>query len=406
MKKCRTTTGAFTALLLATSTLAIAADLASLKSEYAQLQQKANATYDAATQNSLLLYSNTLATAETQLKKEGNLESLLAVRKEKERFGISGDIQKPALADLPQIVQQAQAAHFSRIEQAEKTRDKNLAIIAKQYLTQLETLKKQLTSQDKIDDALQVQAEMKAVESALSLVPAPVASPANADNVKPNQLSGLPSKGLVLHFTFADAKKTEVSDRSGKRNNGKPYEMEPYKDPSRGAVFKADNLAYIEVAHSATLTPKSFTVLAWVNPSVTNGAIVDKHDWDNGNSPKGYVLRFGKGMKANFTVGNGNWFGVSSTGEIPRNQWTHLAGSFDGSTVRMYVNGNEEASARVPSPVVPSKYPLRIGAGTFDKSAARKYEGLVDQVMVFDRALSSEEIEQIHKATKSEKTER
>lgn len=171
MKKRNVIRCAVIVILLSSLNLATAADLVTLKAEYDRAKQDLDTARDISVQNSVTAYSNALTTIETQLKKDGNLEGLLAVRKEKERFSASGEIPKSPPADLPQAIVQAQLAHTARTQQADKTRDKNLAIIAKQYLTQLAVLKKQLTSQDKIDDALQVQTEMKVVES--SLPPAP-----------------------------------------------------------------------------------------------------------------------------------------------------------------------------------------------------------------------------------------
>jgi hypothetical protein len=170
---------AIVTILVSCLNLAVAEDFTSLKSQYEQSKQNLNDAYDAAVQNSLTLYSSSLVTIETQFKNNGNVDGLIEVRKEKQRFAADQDMPRTPPADLPQPIVQAQLAHFTRIQQADKTRSKNLIPIARQYLSQLDVLKKQLTSRDNNDDAQLVENEMKSVEAALAQVPAeqPASSP-------------------------------------------------------------------------------------------------------------------------------------------------------------------------------------------------------------------------------------
>ncbi len=147
-----------------------ATDLASLKSEYGVSKQKIDSACAAEFKSSLLVYSKALTASEAQLKNAGNLEGLIAVRKEKERFVATGEIPKTSSSDTPQAIAQAQLEHLTRTQQAQKVRDKNLAVVIRQYLSKLDALKKQLTSRDKIDDALQVQTEIKNMETILAVL--------------------------------------------------------------------------------------------------------------------------------------------------------------------------------------------------------------------------------------------
>lgn len=157
-------------LLVYSVNLATATDLVSLKSEYDVSKQKIDSVYAAEFKSSLLVYSNALTASEAQLKNGGNLEGLIAVRKEKERFAATGEIPKTSSSDMPQSIAKTQLEQLTRTQQAQKVRDKNLSIVIRQYLSRLDTLKKQLTSRDKIDDALQVQAEIKSMEAILAVL--------------------------------------------------------------------------------------------------------------------------------------------------------------------------------------------------------------------------------------------
>jgi hypothetical protein len=62
--------------------------------------------------------------------------------------------------------------------------------------------------------------------------------------------------------------------------------------------------------------------------------------------------------------------------------WTHLAATWDGAVLRFYIDGQRLASRRVGGRLAASG--LRIGGGAF--------RGLVDEVRLYDRALSAEQI--------------
>ena len=95
-----------------------------------------------------------------------------------------------------------------------------------------------------------------------------------------------------------------------------------------------------------------------------------------------------------FFFGNPGGPQVDVFQDLPLNTWTHLAGTFDGSTYRFYING---VLAGVTSgnlgPVNNST--LRIGGS----GACNTFPGLLDEVEIFNRALSEEEIAG-HRSTK------
>jgi hypothetical protein len=75
---------------------------------------------------------------------------------------------------------------------------------------------------------------------------------------------------------------------------------------------------------------------------------------------------------------------------VALNTWTHLAGTFDGTTLRLYVNGTEVGTRAVAGPMATSTGVLRMGGngiwGEF-------FAGRIDEVRVYNRALSVAEIQ-------------
>src|SRR5205823_3984489 len=72
------------------------------------------------------------------------------------------------------------------------------------------------------------------------------------------------------------------------------------------------------------------------------------------------------------------------------NTWTHLAATFDGATVRLYVNGAEAVSQAQTAPLTPTAGTLQIGA---DSYTGENFAGRIDEVRIYNRALSAAEIQ-------------
>jgi hypothetical protein len=219
-------------------------------------------------------------------------------------------------------------------------------------------------------------------------------------------------KGSVLVFSMADATNAEIKDSSGQENHGVPRGTKVYADQDRGPVLKCDDVGFVAVPDSDSLNSEAVTVMAWVNSSANQEThnnwrcILDKSDWAENNIAKGYCLRVGDFRNegrdvVNFSIGNQQWNDLYSEVTVPREAWVHLAGTFDGKTLTVFINGKPNASqSSSATTILPSKYPLHLGASTFDNRAVRKFDGLIDDVIVVSRALSPEEIQAVYEETR------
>jgi len=103
------------------------------------------------------------------------------------------------------------------------------------------------------------------------------------------------------------------------------------------------------------------------------------------NMASGQGLQFGSGF------GPGNE--VATGMNLPLNTWTHLAATFDGTTYRFYINGALVASAAGTLGPINSA-PLVIGGS----GGCSTFGGLIDEVEIFNRALTAAEIQAIYVA--------
>ncbi|MCB9002059.1 MAG: leucine-rich repeat protein [Bacteroidales bacterium] len=134
--------------------------------------------------------------------------------------------------------------------------------------------------------------------------------------------------------------------------------------------------------------PTSFTMEAWVYPSVVNvdQAIVSTLSGIYGT---GCELHIGSDGIPVFSISNGSWVDTKGTDAISAQKWTHLAATYDGSTIKVYVNG-ELAGSTSSSVYNPSSFETFIGRRASD---LYYFKGAIDELRVWNSALSQSQIE-------------
>ena len=75
---------------------------------------------------------------------------------------------------------------------------------------------------------------------------------------------------------------------------------------------------------------------------------------------------------------------------VALNAWTHLAATYDGTTLRLYVNGNLVGSRAVANPLLTSTGVLRFGGNSV---WGEFFAGRIDEVRLYNRALAAAEIQ-------------
>ncbi len=81
---------------------------------------------------------------------------------------------------------------------------------------------------------------------------------------------------------------------------------------------------------------------------------------------------------------------MTGTTASPVNAWTHVALTYDGTIVRLYVNGTQVATRNQTGAIQTSSNPLWIGG---NQPYGEFFNGLIDEVRVYNRALDQGEIQ-------------
>ena len=158
---------------------------------------------------------------------------------------------------------------------------------------------------------------------------------------------------------------------------------------------------YVDLGNSESLrlTGNQITMEALIyveqyKSAVWAGSIIVKDQGGQAGLDRGYMLRSGGNGELNINLGNGNWNELTSgPGVIPLQVWTHIAGTYDGQRLRLYVNGNQIAESGIISINIGDTDQENLLIGESPKFPGRVWDGQIDEVRLWDVARSIDQIQ-------------
>ena len=202
--------------------------------------------------------------------------------------------------------------------------------------------------------------------------------------------------GLVAAYAFDAGSGATVADATGNGNTGTIANATWSASGHTGSAlsFNGSN-AWVTVPDSASLDfTTGYTLEAWVKPTAANGqwrAAVIKEDPTRSELDYGLYAATDTGPpSAHVLVGNPPDTYLRGSSAPPLNSWTHIAATYDGTTLRVYANGVQQASKAVSGAITTANGALRIGG---DAVWGEYFAGLIDDVRVYNRALSTNELQ-------------
>lgn len=221
--------------------------------------------------------------------------------------------------------------------------------------------------------------------------------------------SYVPTNGLMAYYPFNG----NANDESGNGNNG----------IVNGAILNSDRFGnantaynfngisdYITVSNSPTLNSPSKTVSVWVNFAVeptnlTSGAMALIGKWyqiTNCNSTlnDAFVLTLGKTNNQSKFIAATNLYSqstLSSNNQLITNSWYNIVFTHDAvSGGKIYVNGLLISSNNLGGNICSNQNNLTIGADSNQGVLYRFFNGKIDDIGIWNRALTQEEITNLY----------
>ena len=235
-------------------------------------------------------------------------------------------------------------------------------------------------------------------------------------SVYPGGKGSLPAAlldGLVLYYSFDKDEGGKVTDAGRKGNDGTVKGATWTPEGKVGGAYSLDGVGnYISRSSQTWGITNEWTFSAWVKPGHINLAINDERGivslrseddkntiqlmhaqggWERGAGTQFFSLRI---------RGSGGYVKLMQGTTQPQvGTWYHVAGTWDGTNARLYVNGVEDTPywmfADASGSQTDTSRQLLMGSG-----CAKLFNGSIDEVRIYNRALSKDDVKMLYDAQK------
>jgi len=232
--------------------------------------------------------------------------------------------------------------------------------------------------------------------------PPPIATPTAPPMATPTPAPSGDYRSTVLadqplaYWRLGEASGTVASDEMrafngtyvGNPTLGRPGALQG--DPNTAVAFDGTS-QYVDVPYAAGYNPAVFSVETWAYP--TGGAGTYRGAMGSRTFPQGWVLYAGSTDVWEFWINNGSsQMLVVAGSSVTLNAWSHIVGTCDGTTVRLYVNGVLVGSATLAAPYMPQTT-QDLAIGQVQPGSTFFFPGLLDDPAIYGTVLSPAQVQ-------------
>jgi type II secretory pathway pseudopilin PulG len=220
------------------------------------------------------------------------------------------------------------------------------------------------------------------------------------------------SKGLIGYWSFDEGSGASAGDGSGYGNNGAlmttSSTLPQWVQGKIGNALQFDGASsYVDAGTSQVFSiTKTVSISAWIKLSYFKNwaAMLSVGNW-LGTSPyySSYAFQiWGDGsLRTIFNYNVANPIVVNSTTKLLLNTWQFVAVTYDGSSVKLFINGQPAISPVPYSSTVQAKDPSHHAYIGNDPTGSIEYiSGMIDDLRIYNRALSDAEVQAIYDMAK------
>jgi hypothetical protein len=226
-----------------------------------------------------------------------------------------------------------------------------------------------------------------------------------------------PPDGLVLYLPMDEGQGNTAEDMSGRGNHGTLMGSPKWVDGKIGSALQfsgEENSNYVEVPDGPDVSPsKEMTCMAWIyfDDFHSSCGVISKYMGAGNNrcfnlrmshTVGSFALASECSSDGTYSLGTSATAAETDPNTLVAGQWQHIAMTFKAEDyLRLYVNGElmAESESDATESLFDSDLPLLIGTdfeiGGNHGGQPREFTGIIDEVAIFNRQLSSEEIQSI-----------
>jgi pimeloyl-ACP methyl ester carboxylesterase len=214
--------------------------------------------------------------------------------------------------------------------------------------------------------------------------------------------------GLVAYYPFNG----NANDESGNGNNGISYGNPESVNGKKGMAFSFDGSNYVEIPHSDVFNiSKAITISLWAK-EYSNTPGYSSLIYKAGEEPTG---TFNDRVFSLWTTNDlGIHFTSTPNGSTSQNicntpsnsyisgEFVHIVAVIDAEnnkTMTIYINGIKKSTCIYVGNIRSGNYPLRIGGHFHTLGDQFNFNGIIDEVSIYNRALTEQEIQKLYEST-------
>ncbi|MBF0390110.1 MAG: LamG domain-containing protein [Desulfamplus sp.] len=198
--------------------------------------------------------------------------------------------------------------------------------------------------------------------------------------------------GLVAYYPFNG----NANDESGNGNhgivNGATLTADRFGNPK--SAYSFDGFSNITISDNTLFTSNQHSIIFFVN-AITGGDLVSK---DGENTERQWLIGCSlstQKMVSHVWTNNG-LFMKDTTESLSKRDWHHIAQIWNGTNLLLYIDGELKVNKTTTGSLANGSQPIRIGGGAPYGQPPHYFNGTIDDVRIYNRALSEFEIKQLY----------
>ena len=197
---------------------------------------------------------------------------------------------------------------------------------------------------------------------------------------------------LVGHWRLDESGGTMAADDSGNGNDGTLQGGPQWVAGQVGGALEFDGVDdYVDCGNDAVFDiTEQITLSVWVN---ANDMLNSQHNPWLGKGDNTYAIKHQSNNNLEFFVYDGDWHSTQYSTELAslNGEWHHMAGTFDGTELKFYLDGQEAATLAFAGTIGTAAHAVTLGNNS--QQSGRFFDGMLDDAQIYNEALPAEEIQ-------------